>query len=184
MSIFKNISVYRKLLGFTQEEFALMVGISQIYLSHIETYRKPLLENIAVSIADVLNSIVANILYHEANLKNAYEPDPNLLDKINSESLRVGHNISKYSPELQDKALEKMNEILINRYQLDYMLERGKEPPEAVSHSIGQQLKSAESPEIIINEILKLSCSKEILKAKKADAKKEVKLRNMKIKSS
>ncbi len=180
MSIFKNIRVYRKLLGFTQEEFALMLGISQIYLSHIETNRKPLLEDIADSIAHVLNSIVASIVYHEANLKNADEPDPNLLDKKNPESLRVGHNISKYSPEVQYKALEKMNVILINQYQLDYMLECGKEPPEEVSHSIGQQLISAESPEIIINEVLKLSSSKEVLKAKKAGAKQEVKLRNMK----
>lgn len=187
MSIFKNISVYRKLLGFTQEEFSFMIGISQIYLSHIETYRKPLTNDIADKIAQVVSLIVEEVAYHEANLKNAEEPDLNVLDVISTELIRIGHDVGKYSPEIQDKVLKLLVEITVNRAKLEYMLETGQEPPESDLLNDTQEhkqklKKSAEASEIIIKKMLKLSSSKEVLKSKKEEAKKKIKLRGMKSK--
>ncbi len=183
MGMFNNVSVYRKMLRFTQDEFALMIGISQVYLSHIEVYRKPLLDDMAGSIAEKLNSIVGDIIYHEANIKDADEPDINLLDKIKPDVIRIGHNISKYSTEVQEKAYNKMIEISIANYEMEYMLETGKEPPEENLLNIEKEIRIVDSPEEIITKVLKYNSSEEILKGIKEKAKKEIKLRNMKMQS-
>lgn len=183
MGIFKNISTYRKMLGLTQEEFAFMIGFSQVYLSHVEVYRKPLLEDMANSIAHVLNKIVSDIVYHEANLKNADEPDADLLQEINPELLRIGHSSSKFPSELHDEVLKLISEGQINKYKLEYMLEHGEKPPEVDLVTVEKKLKGVKTPEIIIRDVMKLSSSKEVLEAIKKEAKKKVKLRNMKMES-
>ena len=183
MGIFNNISTYRKMVGLTQEEFALMIGFSQEYLSHVEVHRKPLLEDMADSIAHVLNKIVSDIVYHEANLKNADEPDADLLQEINPELLRIGHNISKYPSELHDEVLKLISEDKINKYKLDYMLEHGEKPSDTDLVTVEEKLEGMKTPEMIIRDVLKLSCNKEVLEAIKKEAKKKVKLKNMKMES-
>jgi len=49
--------------------------------------------------------------------------------------------------------------------------------------TVEEKLEGMKTPEMIIRDVLKLSCNKEVLEAIKKEAKKKVKLKNMKMES-
>jgi len=173
MKKFSNIKDLRKLLRLTQGEFAELLGVSQVYISQIENYNKHLKPDLAEKTAKELINIVGVIFHIEVNRDQSFDPLWELIEFITPYQIRVEHEASRYSSDMQNKLYRRMVESRKLDLEIDYILENGKEPIQNEMSNYVLTYDSIEPIKDIINYTLELKSSKEVLDKLKTDLQKE-----------
>ncbi len=180
VKIFSNIKDLRKLLRLTQKEFATLLGVSQVYISHIETYRRPLKLDLAEQIANELYSIVGKVFHVEMNKNQSLDTDWELLHLITPDYIHVEHEASKFSQDIQYKLFERMVEKRKLDLEIDYMLKKGQEPSKEEMEDYCMPYESIEPLKSIVNYMLRMKSSKVMLEKLKSDLQKDADLSSIK----